>query len=392
MATLRPADMAEVEAAIQESFAKRESLEIVGTGSKRAVGRPSEARHVMDLSLISGIDSYEPEELVLSAKAATSIAEISQRLAEKRQMLAFEPPDFSQLLGTGWGSIGGVFATNLSGPRRIKSGAARDFILGFSGVSGRGNKFRAGGRVVKNVTGYDLSKLMCGSWGTLAVLGEVTLKVMPAPEFEISMGILGLTHGEAVKAMTLALQSSAEVSAAAHVPARNGASRTMLRLEGVETSVKARARMLEELLKPLGTPSVLDEQGSKSFWQGIWDVAPLDSFSEHHIWRISTPASRSPEVISGVLKTVDAKWYCDWGGGLIWLAVTPKPDAQAEKIRSALAPAGGHATLIRAPAKVRRSVEVFQPQETALAELTRRVKLSFDPGRVLNKSRMYEGV
>jgi glycolate oxidase FAD binding subunit len=392
MATLKPRDMAEVEAAIQESSARRECLEIVGTGSKRAIGRPSEATHVMDLSAISGIESYEPEELVLSVKAATPVAEISQRLAEKRQMLAFEPPDFSQLLGTGSGSIGGAFATNFSGPRRIKSGAARDFILGFSGVSGRGDRFRAGGRVVKNVTGYDLSKLMCGSWGTLAALGEVTLKVMPRPEFEISVGVLGLTPAAAVTTMMQALQSPADVSGAAHVPSPDGASQTMLRVEGLEASVMARARMLKDLLKPFGTLSVLDEQGSKGFWQGVRDVAPFGSLTERYIWRISVPASRSAEVVAGVLKLVDAKWYCDWGGGLIWLAVPPEPAAHAEKIRSALAPSGGHATLIRAPRKVRSSVKVFQPQETALAELTRRVKHSFDPGRVLNRSRMYEGV
>lgn len=397
MATLKPRSLAEVGAAIEEALVRRESLEIVGTGSKRAIGRPSEATDIVDLSLIAGISAYEPEELVLSAKAGTTVAEILETLGAKSQMLAFEPPDFSQLLGTGSGSIGGALACNLSGPRRIKSGGARDYILGFSGLNGWGEAFQAGGRVVKNVTGYDLPKLICGSWGTLAVMGEVTIKVMPLPETQVTVSVAGLSHLEAVKAMIAALQSSAEVSGSAYVPEPYDAqhlagSQTMLRIEGIEASVNARRKVLQDLLKPFGVLSVLDEASSKIFWQRVRDVSPLASLTEEYIWRLSVPATSSAQVMAKISANLDAKYYCDWGGGLIWLAVAPEPEAHAGTIRSALSACGGHATLIRAPANVRRSVPVFEPQPQALAELTRRVKLSFDPGRVLNRSRMYEGV
>jgi glycolate dehydrogenase FAD-binding subunit len=395
MATLTPRGIEEVQAAIEEALARRESLEVIGTGSKRAIGRPSEATDILDLSLIAGINSYEPEELVLIAKAATTIAEISEALSARKQMLAFEPPDFSQLLCTGSGSIGGAFASNLSGPRRIKSGAARDFILGFSGVNGRGEAFKAGGRVVKNVTGYDLPKLLCGSWGTLAVLGEVTLKVMPLPETEVSVGVSGLSHEEAVKAMIAGLQSAADVSGAAYVPAPlNGSPthQTMLRIEGIEASVKARAKLLQDLLKSHNALFVLDETSSMAFWRGVRDVSPLASLVGEYIWRLSVPAAGSAQVMAQIGRAIDVIYYCDWGGGLIWLAVSPEPKAHAKTIRRAISAFGGHATLIRAPANVRGSVPVFEPQPKALAELTRRVKLSFDPKRVLNRSRMYEGV
>jgi glycolate oxidase FAD binding subunit len=394
MATLKPGNILEVQSGIEEALARRESLEIIGRASKRGIGRPSEAADILDLSLIAGISAYEPEELIVTAKAATKVSEITEALKARKQMLAFEPPDFTGLLGTSSGSIGGALAANLSGPRRIKSGAARDFILGFAGVNGRGETFQAGGKVVKNVTGYDLSKLMCGSWGTLAVLGEVTIKVMPLPETQISVGIRGLGHEEAVKAMTAALQSSAEVSAAAHVPrlAEPRPSQTMLRLEGIEASVNARAGTLKDLLKRFGELSVLDEGPSKDFWQGIRDVMPFSSLVEEYIWRLSVPITGGAKVMAEIGAQLDAKYYCDWGGGLIWLAVKAQPGAYAETIRNALQVSGGHATLIRAPAQVRRSVPVFEPQSRDLAELTRRVKLSFDPERVLNRSRMYEGI
>ena len=165
-----------------------------GHGSKRAIGRPAQTDLTLDLSALSGITLYEPEELVLSAKAATPLAEIEALVAAKGQQLAFEPMDYATLLGgvAGRGTIGGALAANLSGPRRIKAGAARDHFLGFSAVSGRGETFKSGGRVVKNVTGYDLCKLIAGSWGTLAAMTEVTIKVLPAAETEETLLIRGL--------------------------------------------------------------------------------------------------------------------------------------------------------------------------------------------------------
>ena len=393
MATLRPASFAEAASTIKDALQRRESLEVLGLGSKRTIGRPSEATDILDFSFNKGIGVYEPQELVLSAKAGTSIDEISAMLAAKGQMLAFEPPDFTQLLGTGSGSLGGALAANISGPRRLKAGAARDFILGFSGLNGRGEPFRAGGQVVKNVTGYDLPKLICGSWGTLAVLDEVTVKVMPKPETESSLGIASLSHGASIRAMTLALQSPAEVSGAAYLPQTgSGESLTMLRVEGIEASVRTRASHLQDLLKSHGSILLVDEAGSQEFWRGVRDVLPLASLGEAYIWRLSVPPSESQGVMAAITATAEARYYCDWGGGLLWVAVPPDPEAHAEVVRGAISSSGGHATLIRAPGSVRRHVPVFQPQPKALAELTRRVKTSFDPERVLNRSRMYEGV
>jgi glycolate oxidase FAD binding subunit len=397
MKTIQPRSAAEAAEAIREAGVQGRSFDIAASGSKRCIGRPCEAGDRLDLSDLAGIIKYEAEELVLTVNAATPLSQIHDTLRQRQQMLAFEPPDFTPLLGTGSGTIGGAFAANLSGPRRIKAGAARDFILGFSGVNGRGEIFQAGGRVVKNVTGYDLPKLLCGSWGTLAVMSEITLKVMPAPETEISAGIAGLDHDAAVNAMSAAFQSSAEVSAAAFMPEslRFGgirASQTLLRLEGIEASVKARAAMLETLLTRFGDPFVLDEQSSQPAWRAIRDAAPLEAYGEHLIWRLSVPANSSGAMMRRISETVDAKYFCDWGGGLIWLAVPVSADGHARTIRSAFGAFGGHATLIRAPESVRRSVPVFEPQPPGLAALTRRVKASFDPKRVLNPSRMYEGV
>src|SRR5438045_4268573 len=184
MARLTPTDIDELREAVAEALAAEEPLEVVGGGSKRRLGRPLQTAHTLELSRLSGIRDYAPSELVLTAGAATPLAEIERALSEHNQMLAFEPPGWGGLLGVedAAPTLGGILACNLSGPRRIKAGAARDHFLGFSAVSGRGEIFKAGGKVVKNVTGYDLPKLMAGSYGTLAALEEATVKVLPQPE------------------------------------------------------------------------------------------------------------------------------------------------------------------------------------------------------------------
>ncbi|MGH6875654.1 MAG: glycolate oxidase subunit GlcE [Aestuariivirgaceae bacterium] len=397
MATVEPRNAAEAAEAIKEAAAQGRSFDIAGSGSKRCIGRPAEASDRLDVSHLAGIVGYEAEELILTVNAGTPVSQIHDTLRQRQQMLAFEPPDFTRLLGTGSGTIGGIFAANLSGPRRIKSGAARDFILGFSGVNGRGEIFQAGGRVVKNVTGYDLPKLLCGSWGTLAVLSEITLKVMPAPETEVSVSLSGLDHDAAVNAMSAALQSSTEVSAAAFLPeilrfGGGSVSQTLLRLEGIEASVETRAAMLKSVLRQFGDPFVLDQQSSQPAWAAIRDAAALETYGDHIIWRVSVPPSSSGAVTRTISEAVDAKYFCDWGGGLIWLAVPASADGHEGTIRGAFKSFGGHATLVRAPESLRQSVAVFEPQPPGLAALTRRVKTSFDPKRVLNPSRMYEGV
>ena len=250
--TLHPRDAKDVEAAVQWALAQKKSLEIVGHGTKRSLGRPAQVDATLDLSGLTGVTLYEPEELVLSARAGTPLAEIEALLDAKAQQLAFEPMDYGPLLGglPGQQTIGGVLAANMSGPRRIKAGAARDHFLGFSAVSGRGEPFKSGGRVVKNVTGYDLCKLMAGSWGTLAAMTDVTVKTLPRPETEASVLVLGLAPARAADAMAAAMGSSCDVSGAAHLSAELalrasddlaiGHSVTALRLEGVAPSVAHR--------------------------------------------------------------------------------------------------------------------------------------------------------
>src|SRR5499426_433688 len=272
--TLKPRDSKEVEDAVQWALADGKALEIVGGGSKRAIGRPAQTDLTLDLSGLSGVTLYEPEELVLTAKAGTPLAEIEALVAARGQMLAFEPPDYGGVLGgeRAHATLGGVLAANLAGPRRIKAGAARDHFLGFSAVSGRGEAFKSGGRVVKNVTGYDLCKLMAGSWGTLAVMTEATIKVLPRAETEASVLVLGLDALRAADAMAAAMGSSCDVSGAAHLPAEvaghvpevagAGGAVTALRVEGFAPSVAHRRRTLEALMQPFGDIGTLDAPAS----------------------------------------------------------------------------------------------------------------------------------
>ena len=405
--TLQPGDAKDVEAAVQWMLAEGKAAEIVGHGSKRAIGRPAQTDVTLDLSALSGVMLYEPEELVLSAKAATPLAEIEALVASRGQQLAFEPMDYATILGgvAGRGTIGGALAANLSGPRRIKAGAARDHFLGFAAVSGRGETFKSGGRVVKNVTGYDLCKLIAGSWGTLAAMTEVTIKVLPAAETEETLLIRGLEPAQAIAAMTIAMGSACDVSGAAHLPAEvaasipavagAGGSVTALRLEGFSPSVAHRRRLLEVLMKSLGEGATIDASASHALWRAVRDVTPFAASGggvERPLWRISTAPNRGAELAATIARQLDAQVLYDWAGGLLWLALDRFDDAGATPIGAAVAAAGGHATLIRAPASMRAATDVFAPQEAGLAALTKRVKESFDPRGAFNPGRMWAGV
>jgi glycolate oxidase FAD binding subunit len=404
---IKARDTKDVEQAVQWALAEGKTLELIGAGSKRAIGRPSQTDVSLDLSGLSGISLYEPQELVLSAKAGTPLAEIEALVASKGQQLAFEPMDCGPILGgsSEAATLGGMLATNLSGPRRIKAGAARDHFLGFTAVSGRGELFKSGGRVVKNVTGYDLCKLMAGSWGTLAAMTEVTIKTLPAPETEETILLRGLAPERAIAAMTAAMASGTDVSGAAHlprgvaerIPVREivGAAVTALRLEGFAPSVAHRTRSLEMLLKSFGETERAGPVASRSLWQAVRDVAPFASGAggtQRPLWRISTVASRGAELAAAVAKELNAEVLFDWSGGLLWLCVGETDDAGAAAIGRALAAIGGHATLMRASSAVRAAVAVFSAQDPVLAALTRRVKEGFDPKRLLNPGRMWAGV
>ena len=393
---IKPRDAKDVEAAVHWALAEAKTLEIVGNGSKRGIGRAAQWDLSLDLSGLSGVTLYEPQELVLSAKAGTPLAEIETLLAANNQELAFEPIDYGPLFGApgGGGTIGGTLAANLSGPRRIKAGAARDHFLGFAAVSGRAETFKSGGRVVKNVTGYDLCKLMAGSWGTLGAMTDVTVKVLPRAETEATLLVLGLDDAKATQAMSAAMNSPNDVSGAAHLPAPvarrvTGADRavTALRVEGVAPSVTHRMHSLEALLKSFGTLATLDEATSRPFWRAVRDVTPFAG-DDRVIWRISTAPSRGHEIAAAI---GEGEYFYDWAGGLIWLALGALHDGGAARVRSGLA-GNGHATLVRAPAGLRASVAVFEPQTQGLAALTRRVKESFDPKGVLGPGRMIPGV
>ncbi|WP_299810873.1 glycolate oxidase subunit GlcE [uncultured Roseibium sp.] len=394
-ATFKPRDTRQVEDAVKWAAAEDQPLEVVGHGSKRKLGRPVQAAHVLDLSGLTGIESYEPAELVLTVKAGTAIAEVEKLVGDNGQELSFEPMDYGPLLGEepGRGTVGGVLAANLSGPRRIKAGAARDHVLGMEAVSGRGEIFNSGGKVVKNVTGYDLPRALCGSFGTLAVATTVTLKVNPKPETSATFLLDGLEEADAIKALCLAMGSSAEVSGAAHLPGGidGEAGKTVLRLEGFETSVDYRFKTLEKLLAQFGAPARLAEEESGKLWRNIRDVLPFAS-SETPVWRVSVAPASGPMLVERLKAALDMRAFFDWSGGLVWLSCDDGELHEAE-IRAALQDAGGgHATLVRADPSVRSTVPVFQPQPAPLAALSRRLKEQFDPKGILNAGRMVAGV
>lgn len=385
--TIKPRDAKELRQAVEWALGESVTLDVRGEGSKLGLGKPMQCDQVLDLSGISGIVDYAPEELVVTLRAGTPMREVEALLAQRNQMLAFEPPDLGSLLGRapGQGTLVGAVMGNLAGSRRLSAGAARDHLLGFSGVNGRGEAFKSGGRVMKNVTGYDLSKVLAGSWGTLAVLDEVSVKVLPAPDQTATLLLLGLDDAAAVRAMCAAMGSPHEVSGAAHLPGR-----TALRLEGVAPSVEARLQGLRELMKDVGAK--MEELGtleSRTFWREVRDVAPLNAAPDAVVWKISCPPTEGPEVLVRIkARRPEVQAFYDWSGGLIWLALPRTADADHTLIRGALGTTGGHATLIRAPEAVRAAVPVFQPQSTALATLTARVKESFDPKGLFNPGRM----
>jgi len=401
--TLKPRDSKEVEEAVRWALGSDKPLELAGQGTKRGIGRPSQTDLTLDLSGLNGVTLYEPAELVLSARAGTPVAQIDALLAENNQQLAFEPIDYGPLFGSpaNRGTLGGAIAANLSGPRRIKAGAARDHFLGVTAVTGRGETIKSGGRVVKNVTGYDLCKLLAGSWGTLAAMTDITIKVLPKPETEATVVVAGLDDAGACAAMTAAMGSSYDVSGAAHVPDHvaswfDGLPRpqasTVLRLEGFVPSVAHRKDTLAALMKKFGPVSILDEKNSSALWQSIRNVKPFaaDGARDRPLWRISVAPSRGHEIAGAI--TPAAQMFYDWGGGLVWVAMPFAGEPDAAAIRRAVAAVGGHATLMRAPAAVRAAADVFTPEEPALHELARRVKESFDPKGVLNPGRMWAGV
>jgi glycolate oxidase FAD binding subunit len=402
--TLIPGTEDDLRDIIADALARDATLDVKGGGSKSALGRYAPQKLKLSLSGLSQITLYEPEELVMTTGAGAPLSTIQDLLAQHGQQLAFEPPDWSALLGSEQNqTIGGVIACNLSGPRRLTAGAARDHFLGVRAVSGRGEIFKSGGRVVKNVTGYDMCKLLAGSYGTLAAMTEVTFKVLPVGEKLRSLLVFGLTDGDAVKALGAALQSPHAVSAAAHLPRDIALASgvgyvrdaneavTAVRIEGHGPSVDARLAALRELLGRFGAVEELHRHNSNALWReiGNGDYLAGPDHKGRAIWRLSVPPASAASVVAEIRGKIDVRAFYDWGGGLVWLSVIEGDDAGQQVIRAAITSHGGQATLIRGSDALRARIDVFQPQSPGLAALSARIRENFDPHGILNPGRMY---
>jgi len=396
---IQPENISEIVEAVRSHAGARRPLAIEGSGSKSGLGRPVEAEELLSLRGLSGIRLYQPDELVLTAWSGTPMREILEALAEKHQHLAFEPS-----LATGFydgsneaGTIGGMLACNLSGPRRPSAGAARDHFLGFTAVNGLGEEFKAGGKVVKNVTGYDLPKLLAGSMGTLAVMLEVTVKVLPAPEKQRTVIVPVPDAATGHRCLIAQLQETFEIDGAALLPAAAaarssvdlvrapGSALAVMRLAGSPISVADRCAALRAAI---GMPSEeLHSARSQALWTEIGEVASLLSQDAGALWRLSVPPASGARMAAELSE--DQEWLMDWGGGRVWITRRDASVDDATLVRKAVTSVGGHATLMRGPESLRQAVDVF-PMD-APAALLQRVKAAFDPQGILNPGRMYRG-
>lgn len=370
--------------------AAHRSILITGGGTRQTDCDAGVEMRLRSTSL-SGIVDYTPAEMVMTAKAGTPMADIEAMLAANNQMLPFEPPDHRGLIGSkGCATIGGAFAVNASGPRRYVAGAARDSLLGVRFVNGRGQLVRAGGRVMKNVTGLDLVKLLSGSHGTLGFLTEVTFRVLPAPSTAVTLVISGLSDAAAARAMAAGMAMPVEVSGAAHLPGRvlhlflmgslSGGGATVLRVEGRAASVAARVEKLRSALSQFGPALILGTEETGLLWQEIRDVTPYCSDRTRPLWRVSVAPSRGHQLMAA-LPQADIDSYYDWQGGLIWIRTGD--DLVDGALRGQIrALGGGHATLVRRPDRIRSSLSAFEPLQDDVSALSSLIKQKLDPGGI----------
>ena len=405
--SIRPVSMEELHETVVSSSKQNTRLYIHGMDSKREwsrawgipMQRPRKYINALNMSGFDRIDLYEPEELVMRAGAATPMSEIQTRLQENQQELSFEPPDFAPLYDgeVGRGTLGGVIACNLSGSRRVRMGAARDCVLGVEAVSGRGELFRSGGRVMKNVTGYDLPKLLTGSHGTLAAMTQITMKVLPASEISASVLLPNLEPEHAVVAMTQALSSAYEVSAAAYLPASvviqampaATNALTVLRLEGAEKSLSARVELLRKHIKEHGDSELLQNDESRALWSFIGDARFFASGArrEDLLWRLFLPPSRSHRINAFVQQLGEAYYFLDWGGGLAWLGISneiKEKRAACEKVAAFAREQGGYGILVRAPDELCGAFGGFSALGAVENALMERVRAAFDPDGIFS--------
>ena len=386
---LTPNHADEVAEIVREANTACRRCEIVGGGTKRSLGNPVDADLQLDLSAIAGVEMYEPDELVLKVRAATPVSHIRQVLAKRNQQLAFEPPQYAALFGncTAEDTIGGIVACNLSGPRRILSGSVRDAVLGIEAVNGRGETFKGGGRTVKNVTGYDIPRILTGSFGVLAAITSITLKIHPAPAQEVTLVLTGLSDTEALQVLSGALRMPLDISAAVHLSGRSSDSVTALRLEGFSESVAARERELRKSLEKMGPVTSMVGDESTAFWRRQRDLSDFasDPDPEACVWRLLLPATKAARMVAAIKGEV----LYDWGGAQIFIKTSAEgARRQASSLRSLAGEAGGSACLFRAPAALRLEFGTFQPRPRAHQELAERIRSSFDPNSVLNPGKL----
>ena len=368
---------------IADAAGQRNKLSITGGGSKSPFGAETPAQ-MLSTNGLAGVVDYDPAELILTVLPGTPLAQVQALVADAGQMLAFEPFDCGPGFGkaAGASTIGGTVAAGISGSQRVSCGGARDHLLGFRAVSGRGEIFAAGAKVVKNVTGYDLPKLAAGSWGRLFVLTELTLKTLPRPHVVATMAIEGLDDADAIRALAKAMGSQVDVAAAAHIPGRlrGGKGLTVMRIQGFGPSVSARCALLEPVLVEFGRVFALPAPDAEDVWAQYKTLTALGT--KMPIWRISVPPSKACELVAS-MSVGAAKWLYDWAGGLVWIASDHAPQA----VRQAAISAGGHATLYHGSASLRSEVRAFHPQPAGLAALEERVRRSFDPAGVFETGR-----
>ncbi len=389
----------EVSDFIFDNYNKSNPIEIVGNGSKR-IGRIVQSSQTLSLNSMSGILEYFPEELYIKVLPGTSLQEIEATLKQKNQFFGFEPNDLGYLYNaqSNPGTIGGVVSCNLSGPGRFKNGALRDHVLGFKAVNGSGAKVKSGGTVVKNVTGYDLSKIISGAYGTLCAITEINLKVSPLPEFEETFLISGIDYIQAIDVFRKALDSSLEISGACFFPETNASFLTLndvkkdtsvlgLRVQGPKASVVERIQGLNKMFKDKSV-SMLDTYQTAIFWREIKNFEGYSN-SEEFVCKISLPITNMINFIKHFEKT-NFKYFLDWGGNVAWCLLENQNDL--DKMRIFCLKHDGHLTVLRANDNFRKSEEFLTNSDSNLKILSKKLKESFDPKRILNPNKMYAGI
>jgi glycolate oxidase FAD binding subunit len=392
---LQPCCEAEVADAVIKARAAGMPLAIEGGGTRKGLGRPSQAGQTLSLARLSGITLYEPSEMVIGARAGTPLSEIVATLEARGQMLAFEPMDHRVLLGsTGEPSIGAVVACNISGPRRIMAGGCRDSLIGVRFVNGRGEIIKNGGRVMKNVTGLDLVKLQAGAFGTLGVLTEVIFKVSPKPAARATLVFEGLSDAAGIAVLCAAMGSPFEPTGVAHLPKGIGedSARTAIRIEGLPEQMTYRKAELARLFVRQGSPGIIEGKAHDALWLAIRDASFLAEPVKDAVWRISLPPTKGAQFTAALRERRLFSCFYDWSGGLIWLSTSEDDLAGAKEIQSIAASMGGYATLVRGSESLRTAAPVFQPLDPAIQTLQAGLKTSFDPDSILNPGRMVAGV